>query len=294
MIIGFIGDLHGRVFHALAIAATWPRRSGRTFDALIQVGDLGAFPDPDRLDAATNRFAEEDPTELDFSRLLHAEGRLAESLQRMKEQALPSIHFIRGNHDDDAWLQRLLQQRSETVVDVDPFGLFKYVADGAILTFGDQWIAFLGGIETSEPVEHSIDPDAYDRLDRQGSGAINILVTHDAPYGISTGFHGQTQGSREITTLIEWLQPTFHIAGHYHHMNGPRLYGRTTYLGLNIVLPPVRRDPVGQAQPGCMAVLDTTAGSIQFVTDPWLADFDRSFAFDDAVAQWKGTVGGNA
>ncbi len=46
LLIGFIGDLHGRVFHALAPVATWQRRAGRRLDLVIQVGYLGAFPDP--------------------------------------------------------------------------------------------------------------------------------------------------------------------------------------------------------------------------------------------------------
>lgn len=44
MLIGFVGDVHGRVFHAIAALATWQVRTGKRFDLLIQVGDLGAYP----------------------------------------------------------------------------------------------------------------------------------------------------------------------------------------------------------------------------------------------------------
>ena len=48
MIIGFIGDVHGLVYHALALTATWQAKTGKRFDHLIQLGDMAASPDPDR------------------------------------------------------------------------------------------------------------------------------------------------------------------------------------------------------------------------------------------------------
>lgn len=291
MLIGFIGDLHGRVFHALALVATWQRRAGRRLDLVIQVGDLGAFPDSEFLDLATGRFVAEDPTELDFSRLLRAEGRLAEDLRRVRAQLAGPIHFIRGNHEDTPWLRQLAAAGATGMIAVDPFDLFAYVPDGRVLTVGGQRIAFLGGIETPDPGQRAADPaspaildrDAYAALSGRGAGAVDILVTHDAPYGISVGFHGQTQGSRMITDLIARLQPAYHLAGHYHHLNGPRRYGRTTYLGLNIVLPPVRRGPERRVQPGCLAILDTDADTLHPVTEPWLVGFDKGFDFGAAL-----------
>ena len=66
MIVGFIGDVHVHVFHAIALAATWQEVTSRRFDLLIQVGDLGAFPDPERMDAATLRYLAADPPNADF------------------------------------------------------------------------------------------------------------------------------------------------------------------------------------------------------------------------------------
>ena len=50
MLIGFVGDLHGRVLHAFALIVTWQKRNGRRFDLLVQVGDMGAFPDMSSLE----------------------------------------------------------------------------------------------------------------------------------------------------------------------------------------------------------------------------------------------------
>src|SRR5262245_4902644 len=58
------GDLHGRVLPAFRLAAAWSREHGTRVEGLLQVGDLGYFPDPCRLDVATLRHALDDPLEL--------------------------------------------------------------------------------------------------------------------------------------------------------------------------------------------------------------------------------------
>ena len=63
MIIGFLGDVHGRVFHAVAVAATWQAATGQKFDLIIQAGDMGAYPDESRMDASTLRYLKSDPSE---------------------------------------------------------------------------------------------------------------------------------------------------------------------------------------------------------------------------------------
>jgi hypothetical protein len=35
------------------------------------------------------------------------------------------------------------------------------------------------------------------------------------------------------------------VAGHYHHMIEPQKIGTTKYLGLNILIPPARKDKLG-------------------------------------------------
>ena len=57
------GDLHGRILPAFRLAQAWSREHGVALDGLLQVGDIGYFPDPGRLDRATRRHAERDALE---------------------------------------------------------------------------------------------------------------------------------------------------------------------------------------------------------------------------------------
>lgn len=280
MLIGFIGDVHGRVFHAIAAAATWQVQIGKRFDLLIQVGDLGAFPDVDKLDPATTRYLAADPAEADFSRFLRAEGERAEALRHLREQFASAIYFIRGNHEDFAWLRQLPVDATSRTVPIDPFDLFRYVSDSTVLKFGGLQIGFLGGVEERTD-EAAIDLAAYQALMDLGPGTIDVLVTHEGPYGTSVGYRGAIHGSPLISRLVEHLQPTLHLAGHAHVLSGPHTFGRTTYLGLDcLVASPIWQPEARGLKAGCLAVLDTNTAGLWPVTDAWLANFETPFDFD--------------
>jgi Icc-related predicted phosphoesterase len=283
MLIGFVGDTHGRVFHALAVLAMWQRSAGRRFDLIIQVGDLGAFPDLGRVDEATRRYLAADPSEAEFSELVAATDARAAALRRLREQLGP-IYFLRGNHEDFAWLGALPPEADGTVR-VDPFDLFRYVPDG-LATLGGVRIAFLGGAEEQGAAPAGIDRSAHAALLEGGQGAVDLLVSHQGPYGLGRGYYGDVQGSRLITSLLERLQPAYHVAGHRHVLDGPLAFGPTTYLGLSALVPSALWQPQARGLlPGCLAVLDTDAGALAPVTDSWLGEFPRPFDLDAWAAR---------
>src|SRR5262245_10816205 len=161
MLVGFLGDIHGRIFLAAAAVATWQHQTGRTFDLLIQVGDMGAYPDLDCVDPATDTYLSLDPTEADFSRLLHTYGPRVKALGWLRAQFATPIYFIRGNHEDFAWLSQLQIDPTTGTAPVDAFDLIQYVPDGTVRQFGDLRMAFLGGEETATTNPGAIDQSAY-------------------------------------------------------------------------------------------------------------------------------------
>ena len=291
MIIGFIGDVHGQVFHALAVAATWQAINRKRFDLLIQLGDLGAFPSEDRMDAATQRYVALDPSQADFTRLLQAEDKLAELMRKTRGEFAGPIYFLRGNHEDFDYLNHLPVEGTPGTAAVDPFDLYRYVPDGTVLQFGNVHIAFLGGIETEAPDERTIDQRAYQSLMKLVKGKIDILVTHEPPYGIAVGNRGRISGSTMISKMIGQSQPTIHMSGHLHHLNGPRTYGRTTSMSLAGLVASSRWEPHDVTyRPGCLAVLDTETDALTPVTDEWLVrsnakGFDPEIWFENFTSR---------
>jgi Icc-related predicted phosphoesterase len=206
MKIGFVGDIHAKVFHALAVLTAWQMRNQCKLDLIFQVGDLGAYPYPDK-ELKNDKYVRKDLTELDFSRYLQAKGRLAENIQYIRTYHLEPIYFIRGNHEDFTWLRTKSYLAKNGTICVDPFDLLYYAVDGSIMEQNNLSIAFLGGIQTVRNGEESIDEAAYYTLLKSTNKRIDILITHDAPFGIGTGYDGNIQGSTMISTLIKQVQP---------------------------------------------------------------------------------------
>jgi hypothetical protein len=122
--IAVLGDVHGHLTLALRLLRRWQDETGHELDLILQVGDLGAFPPPFRLDDATRRFADHDPDELGF--VEYDEGG-PEAAEVFGPDASPAraiaapFWFIKGNHEDFAFLDDVGRNASEPVP-VDAFG----------------------------------------------------------------------------------------------------------------------------------------------------------------------------
>src|SRR5205823_5078523 len=92
------GDLHGRVLPAFKLAQAWSREHGVALDGLLQVGDLGYFPDPGRFDKATKRHAAKDALE-DGVRLVAQPSEEADAVFA-DERCPAALWFTAGNHED--------------------------------------------------------------------------------------------------------------------------------------------------------------------------------------------------
>lgn len=241
MRIAFLGDVHGCVQHAVAVV------NALDVDLAIQVGDLGAYPSYPALPAADRGFVDANPSQGDIFRLL--DGRLA------LRAAVP-ILFLTGNHDSAGWLASLHDGAS--VVAIDPERIFSHVACGQTVAAGDLSVGFLGDIEEPE-AGHDIDMIAA-----AGMRDLDVLVTHDGPFGLAT-WEGKTQGSAKIARAIAELGPRLHVHGHYHHRNGPRRYGPTTSYGLAQLVPPLDVNPDQDIGEGSVGVLDTTTLAFRYV-----------------------------
>lgn len=243
MQIAFLGDVHGCVRHAAAVI------NSLGVDLAIQVGDLGAYRSYAELPAGDRAFIDANPAQGDFFRLL--DGSLA------LDAAVP-ILFLTGNHDDAGWLGSL-HDHDDVVHVVAGLDLF-HVACGGIVELDGLRFGFLGDVEEPES-GHDIDMTAAERL-----ADIDVLVTHDGPYGLAT-WQGRTQGSAKLVGLINELRPRLHVHGHYHHRNGPRRYGPTRSYGLAQLLPPLNDNPHQSIGEGSVGVLDTTTHVFSYVTE---------------------------
>ena len=126
------GDLHGRILPAFRLAAAREREHGLRLDGLLQVGDLGYFPDPSRLDKATARHAADDPLELGTC-LVVQPNREADEVFHGRDGPPPTLWFTAGNHEDFDALAGLESGggRRSSSFPVDAYGLVRCVRDVA-------------------------------------------------------------------------------------------------------------------------------------------------------------------
>ncbi|MCK5758491.1 MAG: metallophosphoesterase [Clostridiales bacterium] len=272
MKIAFLGDLHGRIFHAMAALIKWQKINNKKLDLIIQAGDFGAYPYPDEK-MLNNKFVKQDLTELDFSRFVVGGGEINQFAEEVKTELISPVYFIRGNHEDFKWLNNL--DEVDGACDVDSYGIFKHIKDGVIKKFGDMTYAFLGGAEFGAKGEGVLDMVSYTGL-IETKEKIDILVTHETHYGIGLSYHGLTQGSKYITELVEKIKPQYHITAHYHHMIGPHRRHNTIHLGLNNLVLPLRGKPGRNLRAGWMAVMNTETDTLEFIKDDWLTDMNTS------------------
>jgi hypothetical protein len=265
--IAFVGDMHGCALHTLGALVAWPPERRPLLDAVILVGDVGAF----RTRAAFDRepgahYAVDNPAQLDWFRVLDPDDDLRATLARARERLPAPLLFISGNHEEHAWLDGL--HGDGPVVTVDPTGLFAHVADGSVLDVAGRQVGALGRIEWVDDRPFALDHAAYQRLWDLGPGAIDILVTHDGP-----------ARSARVRALVERLRPRLHVSGHYHHADGPLRYGPTESWQLDqVVAPrangrrPWKANPHQVIRSGALGVYEIDRDAFHFVTGEWLSE----------------------
>jgi hypothetical protein len=271
------GDLHGKILPAFRLAAAWSADHPVALDGLLQVGDLGYFPDPARIDKATLRHAETDPLELGTFDVV-TPNPLADAVFD-ESHAAPGLWFTAGNHEDFTVLEQLAAASGrEPDFAADAYGRVRAIKDGRALAFADgPRVGAIWGVDGSGPnARQNLPPRGYiaekavDRLLHE-SGGCDVLLMHDAPLGaVRPGY-----GSELLETLIELARPAFAFFGHYRG-DGARAagdYGATAVYhmaGLDL------GGKSGTPTPGSVGVLTWgEAPRFEYVPDDWLRTFSR-------------------
>jgi hypothetical protein len=262
---------------AFRLALTWQRDHGETLAGLLQVGDLGFFPDLSRLDKATRRHAERDAMELGTT-LVTERSCEADALFTQQEFG-PALWFVPGNHEDYEALEILEDAPGRTPQDfaVDYYGRVYCLRDGAVAELpGGLRLGGLWGIDDQAPNHRRTAPRngrIRQRSALQLAGtSFNVLLTHDSPRDAMF----LDSGSDAVTAVIQLAQPAFHFFGHYHCPG--RIdecdFGATRVFhvhGFEL------RGPGGSAEEGSVGLLrwDGTGGTFAYLDPAWLRTFTR-------------------
>jgi hypothetical protein len=225
------GDLHGRILPAFRFASYWARLAQRAPVALLQVGDLGYFPDISRIDKATLRHAKDDPLELGTLDVVER-TELADRTFDDDPHSTFDLWFTAGNHEDFDELERLARASGNQPDFVaDAYCRVRGIKDGAVRDFPIHSGDCLAGsaCQTEEQMglkagaiwgvdghgangRKNLPPRGYiaeKAVDRLSLEAFDVLLSHDAPKDAKrVGY-----GSELLAALIESAQPRFAFFG---------------------------------------------------------------------------------
>ncbi|MBN9121587.1 MAG: hypothetical protein J0I06_20970 [Planctomycetes bacterium] len=211
------GDLHGRILPAFRFASYWTRRTGRAVTGLLQVGDMGYFPDVSRMDKASIRHAKDDPLELGALDVATRTD-LADRVFDDDPFCPPGLWFTAGNHEDFDELERFARASGRDQHDfaVDAYCRVRGIKDGEVHLFDcGLKAAAVWGVDGGGPnARQNLPPRGYIHeraVDRLTTGTFDVLLMHDAPAGAKR----DGCGSELLLTLIELAQPRFAFFGHY-------------------------------------------------------------------------------
>jgi hypothetical protein len=270
------GDLHGRVLPAFRLALAWGREHGERIDGLLQVGDLGFFPDDSRLDKATRRHAAKDALELG-TQLIAVPSRAADAV--FAEEGLPeALWFTAGNHEDYEALELLAHGAGSSPDDfpVDVYGHVRCLRDGHVAVLpGGLRVGALWGIDDQAPKARRKVPPAGRIRERSAwtlaYAAFDVLLSHDSPRDLVY----PESGSFLIDVVIQEAKPAFAFFGHYHP--AARLsveWGPTRIYHLHGL---ELRGPGGSAEPSSVGVLRwrPDGGRFEYLDAAWLRTVTR-------------------
>ncbi len=268
------GDLHGRILPAFRLATEWCRDHGVVIDDLLQVGDMGYFPDPARMDKATQRHAKKDPLELG-AQLIVEPNPLADQVFDEAECASTLWHTL-GNHEDYETIEERSTNGSGNQADfpLDAYVKVRCIRNGKASTLpGGLRVGALWGISGKRRRKTPDKARIRTQCANQLSGTnFDVLLTHDSPADAIY----ENSGSEAIRLLIHLAQPAFAFFGHYHGI-GEEIrggYGRTRVYHLNGLELQGRG---GCAEEGSVGLLKWNGkeGSFEYLDPEWLKTFTR-------------------
>ena len=280
MLIGFLGDTHGCIRHALAVVFGWQRRSGRKLDAIVQLGDLGTLPIPGSEERPLDRFAEIMPAYWDLWQMFAAEGKDADAFRAIRNELAGPIYFIRGNHDDQPLLTEKRKPSPASPIPIGPFDLFHLIPNGFSFEIGGYEIGFL---EFEDDANDFLGNDAFRNPAVSMVAGVDVLVSHIGPFGLLSNTL-EIQGSREALAFVRQKEPRYHVYAHNHTMHGPERIHRTAcYMVASTVADPRRAVPQ-IVNKGCLGILDLKSDDFVFVQDDWLSEIGKSVDCDSIMA----------
>lgn len=261
MKIALFSDIHGKILLPFKLVNLYQKETGHKIDFILQCGDMGAYPDLEKLDKATTKHAQYDRDELGFHDDFTKEN--PEIRTFLNELNIDMI-CVRGNHEDHDFLNNLENQYpSDSRFPIDIYkkvfvcksGLEqKLETEHEILNFvgigrigdrkGRSEKRFIQDYERKEINKLLKTKDTFD-----------VLITHDKDDSSQRGY-----GMAEIREVLDHVIFHYHFYGH----TGEPYKEETDFNGItqSIKIKELEFNESGILEKGCMIILTKEKGEL--------------------------------
>ena len=205
MNIFIAGDTHGEITALYERIFKLEERLGITADWVLQTGNLGVWPDPNRIDRATRNHG----GDVDFFRYY------------LESRAVPRpTVFVAGKHEDHRWMNfRFSKGQLELLPNLHWLlnGYRTHISneeDVSVVGLGKVFspVSYISSIT---PKGKALSHYRKAEIDKAcAHGPTDILLCHEAGHGTKLG--GRMSVSEGINKLCWALRPKVMIHGHYN------------------------------------------------------------------------------
>jgi len=289
-------DPHGRIALIYRIIYEFQKNKNFDVDLVLVTGDLGIFPDINKMDKMSLKFALKDASEFGFSRYFEPIissytpfKEIGQTESVFMEKILPAIKckiiFVGGNHEDYEYL-KLCINNQDVIVPVEKRKKLWYLQNNYIYDFNGLRICGISGLDKNKcnPKKHNpmalIDDNKIRNfIDSVFNYKPHILLTHD-------GLNNPSQipdNSSCFLSVIQNINPVYHFFGHYHWAIEVINYSEK-YLELKktrtrgVLLNETNFDSQGNLNKNCIGFLqweNEDNNSFTYINDDWLKNITK-------------------
>lgn len=263
--LAIFADIHGKFLLPFKLVHHYQTLTGNKIDWILQCGDMGAFPDKNRMDKATLRHAQKDRDELGFyDDFVTPKPEIAGFLNALN---IP-MYCVRGNHEDHVFLDELEQSaQHQPAFSIDCYQKVWVLKTGEplILEKGEEQVSVLGvgRIGDRKARTHPEFIQAYEQqalkklIKSVATGKIpepDILITHDKASDSERANLLQNWGSAEIAELLDNIAFSHHFYGHTGEPFSQVLADNG--ITQSVKVKELEFDKNGKLEDGCMLLLE--------------------------------------
>jgi len=213
--IAIFADIHGKILLPFKMVDAYQKTYGEKIDFILQCGDLGAFPDTNKMDKATIRHAQKDRQELGFS---NSFVRINPEIRDFLDNLDIDMLCVRGNHEDHEFLDAAEQKFNSSAFPIDAYHRVYICKGGLYQSFkkGNEEFLFMGigrigdrkGRYEPRFIQKYEQDNIRESLNRNQH--VDILISHDVSSDMtSPGF-----GMDDLRPVLNKLRPALHFYGH--------------------------------------------------------------------------------